>query len=228
VSIGRLNITGSEITVIHSDGTTEAFDTLRARAESTLPAELQGQMDQSTVSEKSGNVRISFNRTFFPRKGNMGDQEYRLVADASRLKRLLITSAIYNELMSVGVPWDHMTFKDSWFKPKLVNGKPVVVNGRTEGSYEPTMQLWLNNSRTSEGVVAAVNPAAPTLQSLSTEYVMCHDDAAEGGMALNSLKAAFEGDPVTFMAVLSSSIAKLKIQASAPAVETVDGEMPQG
>lgn len=225
MSNGSLNINGANITVNHADGTSESFSTLRTRAEASLPAELQGSMDQTFVAEKTGNVCFSFGKEFFVRKDGKGDQEYRLIADRNRVKRLLISSAIINELLAVGVPWDHMTFKDTYFKAKLVNGKPVTTNGRTEGTYEPTMQLWLNGSRTSQGVTTS---GGPSLQDLSNQFVMSYEDAVEGGTALATLKGQFEGDSVTFMSVLSAAIAKKKIVAAAGPVVADENEMPQG
>jgi len=238
-AIGSLIIAGALVTVVHADGTEEPFETLRIRAQNTLPEELRGDMSQSMVSDQSGNVRISFDGSYYPRKGNMGDGEYRVHADQMRTKRLLTASAIYNELLKAGVPWDHVTFKDSWFKQRIdrSTGQPVKgADGRAVGSYEPTFQLWLNKTRTSEVAGGRSASHGPSKQELTVAFIATFDSPIDGGKALKELKSTFD-DESTLLAVIQAHVDKaaivnkVKAQPSVGDTKTDAGkndEMPQG
>ena len=230
--MAKLTIQDSTCTIVQDDGSTEDFIKLRARAYTTLPEALRGTMDRLELYEKSGNLRVSFDTDYFPAKGNMSQGEYAVVSNTARAKKLAISGAIIAELIKANVPIDHFTVKDSWFRrDKGSDGKDIIVNGQAKGSYQPTCQIWLNQTRSGD---MPDSRGVPKLHELKVKFLSCFDDLVEGARTYQTLHKEFGDDETTLLAILENKISRATIQTAAtPVTKTEvhvdddDDEMPQ-
>ena len=222
--MGKILINGTEITIVHTDETKESFETLRQRAYDKVPEALKGEMSRMEPSPKTGNVVIAFGPEYYPGKGNMSNAEYSVLASRTRAQKLVISASIVTELLEAGVPHDHFTVKDTWFKKDFDSqGKPIIENGREKGSYQPTTQIWLNKERLIHRAAAA---AGPSRKELDVQYIETYENTLEGAKALMKMKAIFAGDLDTGYAAIQAHINKAGITAAVTTATVTKPEVP--
>jgi hypothetical protein len=214
----HLKINGENCIVVHADGTEEDFRAFVVRVTSSLPAALQGSMDQFKASD-NGNLRIGFGAAYFPRndssKTKEENQRYRSLQTS---RKWVVAGAIITELVNLGVDPNHFSASSSYRDGS--------------GNWQNTCQIWLNNSTTR----STTTTSEVTVKDLIVAIMDHFDDITEAAGVVQGLKTQFGDDPDMYGAVLLGTLKKLnKAQAGAevkaklaevPDVVT-DDEMPE-